>query len=157
MACGVLVPRPGMKPTSLQWKLGILTIGPPRKSQPGVFLDNLEKAPSFYTHIYSKKISCFTICMTSYYFRKCFRNTSDFAMHFLTTTKKIKPGFMSESSMGSLGYGMNSWVLHAARSWPHLSNAYSSLCVSAKTHSSPRSSLRSYLYRTIFAQHGIRQ
>ena len=33
VAYGVFVPRPGMEPTPLQWKLGFLTTGPPGKSR----------------------------------------------------------------------------------------------------------------------------
>ena len=32
-ACGILVPQPGIEPRPPQWKLGILTSGPPGKSQ----------------------------------------------------------------------------------------------------------------------------
>ena len=32
MACGILVPRPGMEPVSLALEAGFLTTGPPRKS-----------------------------------------------------------------------------------------------------------------------------
>ena len=31
-ACGILAPRPGINPTPLQWKHGVLTTGPPGKS-----------------------------------------------------------------------------------------------------------------------------
>ena len=30
--CGILVPRPGIEPVPLQWKLEVLTTGPPGKS-----------------------------------------------------------------------------------------------------------------------------
>ena len=33
VACRILAPRPESKPASLQWKCGVLTIGPPSKSQ----------------------------------------------------------------------------------------------------------------------------
>ena len=32
-ACGILVPQPGIKPPPLNWKHGVLTTGPPGKSQ----------------------------------------------------------------------------------------------------------------------------
>ena len=32
VVCGILVPRPGKEPVPLQWKLGVLTMGPPGKS-----------------------------------------------------------------------------------------------------------------------------
>ena len=145
MACGTLVPRPGMKSTSLQWKLGILTTGPPGKSQLGVFRDNLEKAASFYTHIYSKKIACLLFAWPHIILENALETPQILQCTFWQQ-QRIKPSFMSESSMGSLGYGMNSLLLHASRSWPHLSNAYSSLCFSAKTHFSPRSSLCEVTY-----------
>ena len=38
MACGILVPQPGIEPMLLQWKCSIFTNGPPGKSQE-TFLD----------------------------------------------------------------------------------------------------------------------
>ena len=146
MARGILAPRPGMKPTSLQWKLGILTTGPPGKLQLRVFLDNLEKAASFYTHIYSKKIACLLFVCSHIILENALETPQILQCTFWQQQQKIKPSFMSESSMGSLGYGMNSLLLHASRSWPHLSNAYSSLCFLAKTFFSPRSSLCEVTY-----------
>ena len=36
-ACGILAPRPGIKPTPLHWKRGVLTTGPPGKSLDPLF------------------------------------------------------------------------------------------------------------------------
>ena len=146
MACRILVPRLGMKPTSLQWKLGILTTGPPGKSQLCAFLDNSEKAASFYTHIHSKKIACLLFVWPHIILENALETPQILQCTFWQQQQKIKPSFMSESSMGSLGYGMNSLLLHASRSWPHLSNAYCSVCFLAKTFFSPRSSLCEVTY-----------
>ena len=37
MACGILAPRLGIEPASQQWKLGVLTTGPPGNSKVSLF------------------------------------------------------------------------------------------------------------------------
>ena len=36
VACRILVPQSGIEPMPLQWKLGVLTTGPPEKSPDGL-------------------------------------------------------------------------------------------------------------------------